>query len=136
MSLFSGIKKAFSGSDVDSSFWNYPEEISEIDEILKLSTEKPQLIYKHSNSCSICWFAKGEIESASEAIGKLADCHYINVVRMRDISNAAASKTGVIHQSPQVLILHEGEVVWNASHGQIRAYSILQALRKESSSEE
>jgi len=132
MSIFSGIKKAFSGSEVDSSFWNYPEETSDIDKILKHSNKKPQLIYKHSNSCSICWFARGEIESASEAIGKLADTHYINVVRMRDISNAAASKTGIIHQSPQVLIIHKGKVIWNASHGQIRAYAILDKLRKAS----
>ncbi|HKK67800.1 MAG TPA: bacillithiol system redox-active protein YtxJ [Bacteroidales bacterium] len=129
MSFFTGIKNAFSGGGIDESVWNIPESENDLEQIFDRSTEKPQLIYKHSNSCSICWFAKSEIEAASESIMELADLHFINVVRFRAISNLIASKSGIIHQSPQVLIIQNGKVFWHASHGRIRAHAILEQLR-------
>lgn len=129
MSFFTGIKNAFSGGGIDESVWNIPETENDVEQIFDRSSEKPQLIYKHSNSCSICWFAKSEIEAASDSIMEKADLHFINVVRFRPISNLVSAKSGIIHQSPQVLIIQYEEVVWNASHGRIRAHAILEQLR-------
>jgi len=129
MSFFTGIKNAFSGGGVDEAVWNIPESENDVEQIFDRSTEKPQLIYKHSNSCSICWFAKSEIEAASDSIMEMADLHFINVVRSRPISNLVSAKSGITHQSPQVLIIQNGKVVWNASHGRIRAHAILEQLR-------
>lgn len=129
MSFFTGIKNAFSGGGVDESVWNIPETENDVEQIFDRSSEKPQLIYKHSNSCSICWFTKSEIEAASESILALADLHFVNVVKFRTISNLISAKSGIIHHSPQVLIIQNGEVVWNASHGRIRANAILEQLR-------
>ena len=129
MSFFTGIKKVFSGRGIDESVWNVPESENDVGQIFERSSEKPQLIYKHSNSCSICWFAKSEIEAASDSIQELADLHFINVVKFRQISNLIAVKSGIIHQSPQVLIIQNGKVVWNASHGRIRGHTILEQLR-------
>ncbi|MGF1669872.1 MAG: bacillithiol system redox-active protein YtxJ [Balneolaceae bacterium] len=129
MSFFSGFKKVITAGRVDESIWNIPETENEVDEIFERSSDRPQLIYKHSNSCSICWFSKSEIESAFESISKYADCHFVNVVRSRPLSNYIASRSKIIHQSPQVLIIHNGIAVWNTSHGSIRAYAVLEQLR-------
>jgi len=39
----------------------------------------------------------------------------------RDISNEIASRFGVYHQSPQLLLIKEGKCVYNVSHSDIDA---------------
>jgi len=129
MSFFTGIKNALSGGSIDKSIWNIPDSPHDVEQLFDRSSNRPQLIYKHSNSCSICWVSKSQIESVSDSINELADAHFINVVRSRPLSNLVASKTGIIHQSPQLLIVHDSNVVWDVSHGGIRANSILEQLR-------
>ena len=52
----------------------------------------------------------------------------IEIQNAREVSNAVAEKTGVRHESPQALLLRDGEVVWNASHGAITVESLAGAL--------
>jgi bacillithiol system protein YtxJ len=41
------------------------------------------------------------------------------VQEARDVSQAVASKTGVRHESPQVLLIRDGQCVWNTAHRNI-----------------
>lgn len=127
MGLFDAVKETFSGSETDE-IWNTISESSHIEEILKKSDEKPQLIYKHSHRCSVCFVSKGNLEQASEDILDHADMHLLNVVNNRAASDTVASELGVRHESPQVILLNEGEVLWHASHGGIDADTILDKL--------
>ena len=42
----------------------------------------------------------------------------------RPLSQLIAARTGVRHESPQIIILRNGAVVWSASHGDITAGAI------------
>ncbi|PAU93645.1 thioredoxin family protein [Aliifodinibius salipaludis] len=125
MGLFNSVKNAFSGSET-SDIWEMISDLSQVDPIIEASKEKPQLIYKHSHRCSVCFVAKGNLEMASDNIKEHADMHFVNVVRSRDVSNKIASELDVRHQSPQAILVDNGEVVWHGSHGGIDADAILE----------
>lgn len=127
MGLFDAVKGTFSGSETDD-IWNTISEPYQVEDILKKSDEKPQLIYKHSHRCSVCFVSKGNLEQASEDILEHADMHFLNVVNNRTASDAVASELPVRHESPQVVLVDEGEVLWHASHGSIEADTILEKL--------
>lgn len=127
MGLFDALTSNRSGTE-DSDIWESITDASDVDRIIKESEEHPQLIYKHSNRCSVCFVAKGNLEKASDKILEFADMHYLDVVKHREASNHVASRLDVRHESPQVVLLNNGEVVWNASHGSIDADRIVETL--------
>ena len=47
------------------------------------------------------------------------DFYFLDLLANRSVSNAVASTFNIQHQSPQLLILKEGRVVYNNSHGAI-----------------
>lgn len=96
---------------------------SQIDEIVKKSFEKPQLIYKHSISCPISSMSKYRLEksTAPEDI----DFYYLDLITYRAVSNKIANDFGVRHESPQVLLIKDGKTVYHESHNKINMDSIV-----------
>jgi len=125
MGLFNSVKNAFSGSNTNE-IWEMITAPSHVDSIIEASKGKPQLIYKHSHRCSVCFVSKGNLEMASDNIKEYADMHFVNVVRSREASNKIASELDVRHESPQAILLDQSEVVWSGSHGSIDADAVLE----------
>ena len=98
--------------------WVPLNEISMLDSIQAKSDERPQLIFKHSTTCGISRMVlnmfNGNYGYADEF-----DTYYLDLHAHRDISNGVAQKFGVIHQSPQLLVVKNGQVVYHTSHGAI-----------------
>lgn len=128
MGLFDTVKDTFSSSASDD-IWNRITDPSQLDDIFKESENRAQLIYKHSHRCSVCFVSRGNLENASEDILNYADMHFLNVVNHRDSSDYIASELNVRHESPQVILVDDGEVVWHASHGSIDTDKILDMIR-------
>ena len=99
-----------------------------IEEIIEASKEKPQIIFKHSTRCGISSFAKERIENGYDQIKGKADFHYLDLLNYRNISNFIADRLNVIHQSPQIIILKDGEVVHSVTHHSIQAEGIAKFL--------
>lgn len=108
--------------------WKHLSAQEEVDEVFLASNETAQIILKHSNSCGTSYFAKKNLESITKEELGSTSLHLIDVIRSRPVSNYLADKAGVRHESPQVFIIKNGEVVWNASHGMVTAQNVLQAL--------
>lgn len=115
------------GGNEYNEFWKIPETESEIENLIQ-SSSKPLLFYKHSFACGICAFSKSALEAELEKISELADPYFIDVRASRELSNKIAELTGVKHESPQVVIVKDGEAVWNASHGAINSEDVLKNL--------
>ena len=98
--------------------WN---NISTIQNVVDASFQKPCFIFKHSNRCGISFSAKDEMEklSALDAVFYMVD-----VVAERPLSHQIAAFFSVKHESPQVLILHQGKLMHHASHSAIRSTKI------------
>lgn len=108
--------------------WNNLAEINDLDTIVKESFDKTVLIFKHSTSCSISSIAKRRIEEdwTNEGNHKI---YYLDLLRYRPISNAIAERFEVHHESPQILIISDGECVFEASHLDITAQEIMEELK-------
>ena len=53
-----------------------------------------------------------------------AQAYLVDVRAERPLSQLIAARTGVRHESPQIITLRSGAVVWSASHGDITAGAI------------
>lgn len=89
-------------------------------------------IFKHSATCPISRRAFRELEDFLETPqGSLLPVAMIVVQQARDVSNEIAEKYGVQHQSPQIFLVKQNEVVWHASHGQITAQQLLKVTTEQ-----
>lgn len=104
--------------------------IDELDRALQQSSQRPAVIFKHSPTCGISAQA---FESISEWLtGEVpdADFYVVPVQASRALSTHLAQTFGIRHESPQVMVIDRGEVVWHGSHYRATATSIAAALDK------
>ncbi len=127
MSFFDRVRNKASESR-DNEIWIDISRLEHIETILQTSEEKPQLIYKHSHRCSVCFLAQQELEKVTDQVSDIADLCMVNVINQREVSNAIASKLNVRHESPQVIILKDREVLWKGSHWDVKGKDILKKL--------
>jgi len=91
----------------------------EMQALLELSVGKTVVLLKYSPTCGIslaveeAWEAW--TESAPEAI-VIARC---DVLGAKPAARGITASLGIMHQSPQVLVLHEGKCVAHTSHHSI-----------------
>lgn len=104
--------------------WNILEHIDQLDKIIQNSWKKPVLIFKHSTRCIISKSALRSFENEFDLEDKIV-LYFLDLLQYRNISNEIAETFGVIHQSPQILLLKNGVVVYHVSHEQINASSIV-----------
>lgn len=98
---------------------------SSIDFTVLNSTTKPTLLFKHSTRCSISTMALDRVQRKMTDIESAMDVYFIDVISDRQLSNNIAQEYGVTHESPQAILLHNGNVVYSASHNAISADAIL-----------
>ena len=99
--------------------WQELTDLNQLDEIRECSKTKPQLIFKHSTRCGISRTVKREFEANFLFNDEEVNLFYLDLLSYRDISNEIAFRFGIHHESPQLLIIKNGEVVKHASHGKI-----------------
>ena len=115
----------------EQTSWQELENVEEYRQALNHSFEKPILFFKHSTSCFISKSVKKNLEKQiSESADKdKVDLYYLDLLHFRPISNLMESDLNVTHQSPQAILLKNGEVKYNASHENIDFQSVIQALK-------
>lgn len=105
------------------------EELNHLDRLLAGTDSRPLLLFKHSYSCGVSAEALDELLLHLDRGNAAIDYALITVQTHRDVSNAASRKLGVRHQTPQALLVHEGRVVWSASHFRVTAAAVEEAIR-------
>ena len=97
--------------------WQKLTQIEQIENLVEESKTQPVVIFKHSTSCSISSMAKMRLER-SEQPGDIK-FYYLDLIRYRNVSNKIADMFEVYHESPQVLLIKNGECVYDESHNGI-----------------
>jgi bacillithiol system protein YtxJ len=95
------------------------------------SAERPVLLFKHSRTCGISCEALDELQAhVAEHAGNAAVVSYkmITVQSHRGLSDSAAKRLGIRHETPQAILLKDGRAVWNASHFRITAAALARAV--------
>jgi bacillithiol system protein YtxJ len=85
------------------------------------------LLLKHSPRCGVSRWALEEVQQL-EREGDVVPIAIVDVVADRALSRAVAERTGVRHQSPQLLYLERGVVRWHLSHGEITTEAVRRRL--------
>lgn len=97
---------------------------AQLNEVKNLSNTKPQLIFKHSTRCPTSSMAKSRLERGSAPKG--IDFYYLDLIKHRNISQKVANDFDVSHESPQVLLIRNGECVYDESHSGITMDDIVE----------
>ena len=101
---------------------------NQLETIKDQSFTTPQVILKHSTTCSISKMALARLERAEAPTS--IQFYYLDLLNYRAISNAIAEKFSVYHESPQILLIKNGECIFDESHGGIQMEEIVeQAMR-------
>ena len=92
--------------------------------LVEKSRERPIIIFKHSLTCSI---STSVYEQLSEFDGEIM---LLEIQRNRELSKEIEDRLGVEHESPQVIVLRNGQVVWDASHFSVTPNGLAKAVQE------
>jgi thioredoxin 1 len=99
---------------------------SDYDALLARSQDEPVLIYKHSSICGLSnWSRRKLSELTTEQV---LPVYQLIVQTARSLSNQIEAEWGIRHESPQVILLYRGRVLYHASHTRIAVDDIREAL--------
>jgi bacillithiol system protein YtxJ len=87
------------------------------------------IIFKHSPRCGISSMALKQFEKEWIETANVQLC-LIDVVQERSFSQEIAKLTNVTHQSPQLILIKDGETLHHASHHQIEANNVLKIIKE------
>ena len=108
--------------------WIFLTAENQLEEIEKKSFKKTQVIFKHSTRCSISSVSMNKFVKNYSIPVEDADLYYLDLLNYRSVSDEVGYKFQVMHQSPQVLVIKNGEVVYDASHYAIETDKILELI--------
>jgi bacillithiol system protein YtxJ len=98
--------------------WKPLTDLSQLAEIKTRSKDKTQVIFKHSTRCGISKMVLNQFTDAFNINANL-DLYYLDLLNYREVSNEVGYQFQVMHQSPQLLVIKNEEVVAHANHGAI-----------------
>lgn len=88
------------------------------------------LIFKHSTRCSVSMMAKKRFELEWDAIPAETPMYFLDLISHRAISTQIAEDFQVHHESPQILLINNGECILDASHSDISAEEVAELIQK------
>ena len=98
---------------------NSPEQLAHIKSISSQQDTLPIAIFKHSTRCSISSMALSRLERGELKSTTKIPFYYLDLLAHRNLSNQIATDFGVMHESPQLLLIKNGECIYKASHSEV-----------------
>ncbi|MFG6687345.1 bacillithiol system redox-active protein YtxJ [Mariniflexile sp. HNIBRBA6329] len=125
MGLFN---KLFSGSTEEKETKTLPwiplTKMEQLQEMETKSSTKLQVVFKHSTRCGISRMVLKQFEADYHLTENHLDMYFLDLLNYRDISNEIAVKFQLMHESPQLLVIKNGEAVAYESHGGINSLDL------------
>jgi bacillithiol system protein YtxJ len=85
-------------------------------------------IFKHSTRCSISMMVKKRFELDWAKLPSDLPLYFLDLIQHRDLSNQVAKDFQVHHESPQLLLIKDGECILDLSHGEVSVDEALSVL--------
>ena len=126
------LKNIFSKKKLDSSEkekkpylnWLPLTSIDQIEKIKTLSKTESIFIFKHSTRCGISRMVIKKFESLFSEEHQNLKVYYLDLLNYRNVSNEVANSFQVIHQSPQLLVIKNGNSSYDASHSEVASVNL------------
>ena len=99
-------------------------DMETIDRLVEQSYQEPVVLFKHDPFCPISAAAHRELQQMPERVS------LIDVEHETGVSAEVAKRTGVQHESPQVIVLHQGRPAWSASRYEITQEAVGKAIQR------
>jgi bacillithiol system protein YtxJ len=106
--------------------WSYFRTTVDVDNAIK--SETPVLFFKHSHKCGLSTLILEDFEREWKVSKEKCKIVMINVWDQRDLSNYISSRLDITHHSPQVIVVQNNKVLYQNTHGKIKAKEIRRAL--------
>ena len=103
------------------------QKLASEDDVATMLTQPLAVIYQHSPICPTSTMAYEEIRSLRQLHSDVP-VYFVDVIHSRPLSRYIAQRVGVMHQSPQAIILRSGVPAWHGSHFDLRADAMARAL--------
>jgi bacillithiol system protein YtxJ len=105
------------------------DTVEALDTVLAGTTNRPALIFKHSLTCGTSAMAMEEMQDLMSDPPADVDVWLVRIQATRAVSDAIETRLKVRHESPQVLLVRDGQVVWSATHFRVMAEAVRTAIR-------
>jgi len=106
--------------------WTSLESVEQIGGIKQ--QEGYSVIFKHSTRCSISMMVKKRFELDWNKLPENLPLYFLDLIKYRDLSNQVAADFQVYHESPQLLLIKDGECILDLSHGQVSVEEALSVI--------
>lgn len=103
-------------------------DIAALEAAIAESRERPVLLFKHSRTCGISCEAFEELHAHIAACPDGAAYKLITVQSHRNVAEEVTSRLGIRHESPQAIVIRNGDVIWHGSHFRITADQLKRVL--------
>ena len=110
--------------------WTKLETEQDLRQLVQTSYETPCLILKHSTTCPISSMAKYRLEDDWAFAEEEVTPYYLDLLRYRSLSNLIAETFSVHHESPQVILVKNGESDYDSSHLDISVPEVAEQLTR------
>lgn len=107
-----------------ASTWHPVTTPEELEAHFADSGSSPTILFNHDPFCPISAYANRQMKQVA------ADVYMIDVARANHLAQQLAQRTGVKHESPQVIIMVKGQAVWSKSHRAITQEAVDQAFQQ------
>ena len=104
------------------------KKLSTEQELETVFAEETAVLYKHSTRCPISANAHQDLEGFLAA-NPDAPLYLVDVHASADLSERIVEKTGIEHQSPQLILLRKGAPSWTRARMEITAEELSEQLR-------
>lgn len=105
--------------------WKKLNTEDDLQQLIRASHEKPQAIFKHSTRCSISSMVKSRVDRKENPDN--IDFNFLDLIAHRSLSNKIAEIFNVNHESPQMLLIKNGECIYDESHNGISVEDVVDA---------
>lgn len=114
---------------MNSMKWNNLTSEAAVNELIQESYNQPVIVFKHSTRCPVSsmalnWFQNSWKPEEMKSVSP----YFLDLISYREISNKIAEAFRVRHESPQLLLIKEGECIYHRSHSQISYKDLLNKL--------
>ena len=93
------------------------------------SFEQPVLVYKHSATCPTSAWAQRNIDAWAEDHSQWP-VYRVTVQSSRSVSDQIADDLSLRHETPQAIVVHNGEAVGDLSHNHVSSEELTGITRE------
>ena len=128
MGLFDKIFKNNEGErsgETEALPWIEMNSSEDLSKAINESQQETVAIFKHSTRCGVSRMILKMFESDLKKLDfENTKFYFLDLIAHREVSNEIADKLNVRHESPQLIVLRNNEVVHHSSHQSISAGKI------------